>query len=58
MFDLPGFIAMRVARIGVERFEDLGFDTYVDEARFFSHRRAAHRQEPDYGRLVAAVALA
>ncbi|MGA2792082.1 MAG: peptidoglycan editing factor PgeF [Roseiarcus sp.] len=57
MFDLPGFIAMRVARSGVERFEDLGFDTYADESRFFSHRRATHRQEADYGRLVAAVTL-
>ncbi|MGO8835106.1 MAG: peptidoglycan editing factor PgeF [Roseiarcus sp.] len=57
MFDLPGFIAMRAARRGVERFEDLALDTYADEARFFSSRRAAHRAEPDYGRLVAAIAL-
>jgi YfiH family protein len=58
MFDLHGFIAMRLARSGVERFEDLGLDTYADETRFFSYRRAAHRREADYGRLVAAIALA
>ena len=57
LFDLPAFIAMRVARSGVEDFEDLAFDTYADEARFFSYRRSVHRGEPDYGRLVAAVAL-
>lgn len=57
MFDLHAFIEMRVARSGVERFEDLGLDTYADEARFFSYRRATHRQEADYGRLVAAIAL-
>ena len=57
MFDLHGFIGMRVARAGVGRFEDLGLDTYADEARFFSYRRATHRKEPDYGRLVAAIAL-
>jgi len=57
MFDLPGFIAMRVARSGVERFQDLGLDTYADETRFFSYRRAVHRREADYGRLVAAIAL-
>jgi len=57
MFDLPGFIAMRVARCGVEKFEDLALDTYADEARFFSYRRSVHRGEPDYGRLVAAIAL-
>ena len=57
MFDLKAFIAQRVARAGVETFEDLGFDTYAEEARFFSYRRASHRKEPDYGRLVSAIAL-
>ena len=36
---------------------DLGLDTYADEARFFSYRRKTHRGEPDYGRLVSAIAL-
>ena len=58
LFDLHGYIAERAARAGIARFEDLGLDTYADEARFFSYRRATHRQEPDYGRLVAAIALA
>lgn len=57
MFDLHGFIGMRIARSGVARFEDLGLDTYSDEARFFSYRRTTHRGESDYGRLVAAIAL-
>jgi copper oxidase (laccase) domain-containing protein len=57
MFDLPGYIAARVKNAGVGAFEDLGCDTYADEARFFSYRRATHRGEADYGRLVAAVAL-
>ncbi|MGO8740440.1 polyphenol oxidase family protein [Rhodoblastus sp.] len=56
-FDLPGFLAMRAARAGIGWFNDLGLDTYADEARFFSYRRTTHRQEPDYGRLVAAIAL-
>jgi YfiH family protein len=57
MFDLPAFIGLRVARSGVGQFEDLGLDTYSDEVRFFSYRRATHRGEEDYGRLVAAIAL-
>ena len=57
MFDLHGFIAMRLARAGVTQFEDLGVDTYADEERCFSFRRATHRGEPDYGRMVAAIAL-
>ena len=58
MFDLPGFIGMRLAHAGVTRFEDLGVDTYADEERCFSFRRATHRGEADYGRMVAAIALA
>jgi YfiH family protein len=58
MFDLHAFIGMRTARSGVVQFEDLGLDTYGDETRFFSYRRATHRKEADYGRLVAAIALA
>jgi YfiH family protein len=57
MFDLPGFIAMRLESAGVRAVDDLGLDTYADEARFFSFRRSTHRREPDYGRLVAAIAL-
>ena len=57
MFDLPGFIGHRLRTAGVGRFEDLALDTYADEVRFFSYRRTTHRKEPDYGRLIAAIAL-
>jgi YfiH family protein len=57
MFDLHGYIAERAARAGIESFEDSGLDTYADETRFFSYRRTTHRGEPDYGRLVAGIAL-
>jgi polyphenol oxidase len=57
MFDLQGFIAHRVDRLEVASFEALGVDTYADETRCYSYRRSVHRQEPDYGRLVSAIAL-
>jgi YfiH family protein len=56
-FDLPGFIAMRLSVAGVAAVDDLALDTYSDEKRFFSYRRTTHRGEPDYGRLIAAIAL-
>jgi hypothetical protein len=56
MFDLPGFIRMRLENAGVMMIDDLGIDTYADE-RFYSYRRSVHRKEPDYGRLVHAIAL-
>jgi YfiH family protein len=58
MFDLPGYIAERLARAGVEQVEDLGLCTYADPARFYSYRRTTHRSEPDYGRHINAIALA
>ena len=58
LFDLPGFIALRLEQARVGSIEDLALDTYLDEARFFSYRRSTHRAEPDYGRLIAAITLA
>lgn len=58
LFDLPGYIAARLARAGVARVEDVGHCTYGDPTRFFSYRRSTHRQERDYGRHINAIALA
>ncbi len=57
MFDLPGFIGHRLMSAGVGAFENLALDTYADETRFYSYRRSVHRKEPDFGRLIAAIAL-
>jgi hypothetical protein len=58
LFDLPGFISLRLVAAGVGTFENLGLDTYALEDQLFSYRRSTHRNEPDYGRLVSAIALA
>lgn len=57
MFDLAGFIRMRLARAGIARIDDTGIDTYPDE-QLFSYRRTVHRKEPDYGRQIHAIVLA
>jgi len=57
MFDLPGYIAARLARAGVEQFEDLRLCTYAEPARFFSYRRTTRLGEPDYGRHINAIAI-
>src|SRR5881394_3620019 len=56
MFDLAGFIRMRLENAGVLMIDDIGVDTYSDE-RFYSYRRSVHRKETDYGRHVHAIAL-
>jgi polyphenol oxidase len=57
MFDLPAYIMLRLKQAGLGRAHDLALCTYSDEARFYSYRRATHRGEKDYGRLVSAIAL-
>jgi YfiH family protein len=56
-FDLEAYVANRLAAAGVTRIEAMGLDTYADEDRFFSFRRATHRGEPDYGRQFSLIAL-
>ena len=57
MFDLPSFLIDRMKAFGIGIVVDLGLCTYADEDLFFSYRRATHRGEKDYGRLVSAIGL-
>ena len=57
LFDLPGYVAARLAAAGIAHIEDLAACTYADPARFYSFRRTTHLGEPDYGRHVSAIAL-
>ena len=56
-FDLPGYIAARLALTGVGAIDDCGLCTYAEPGRFYSYRRSQHRNEPDYGRHVNAIVL-
>ncbi|MHA6718169.1 peptidoglycan editing factor PgeF [Sphingomonas sp. RS6] len=57
-FDLEAYVVHRLALAGLRTIEALGLDTYADERRFFSFRRATHRGEPDYGRQISLIGLA
>ncbi|WP_375263758.1 peptidoglycan editing factor PgeF [Palleronia sp.] len=56
MFDLVGFGLDRLRAAGVEA-EWIGRCTYREPDTFFSYRRATHRLEADYGRLISVVRL-
>jgi copper oxidase (laccase) domain-containing protein len=56
-FDLEGYVLARLAATGVKRIEALGLDTYSDEERFYSYRRATHRGEANYGRQISIIAV-
>jgi purine-nucleoside/S-methyl-5'-thioadenosine phosphorylase / adenosine deaminase len=55
-FDLPGYIAHRLARLGLAAVGCAAHDTVADPERFFSYRRACLAGERDYGRALAAIA--
>jgi YfiH family protein len=56
-FDLEAYVAHCLAIAGVRTVEAMGLDTYADEDRFFSFRRATHRDEPSYGRQISIIGL-
>jgi polyphenol oxidase len=56
LFDLPGYIVARLLAAGIAA-DDMRLCTYADPVRFYSYRRATHQSEPDYGRLLSAIAI-
>ena len=56
-FDLGGYCASRLARCGVRHVTLCDDDTYSDEERFYSYRRATHRGETSYGRQISVIAI-
>ncbi|WP_142416384.1 peptidoglycan editing factor PgeF [Bartonella massiliensis] len=55
-FNLWAFIINQLKEAGVNA-SCVELCTYQDEQRFFSYRRATHRDEPDYGRQISAIML-
>jgi len=58
LFDLVGYVARRLHSAGITNIDRLDCDTFAEEASFFSCRRALHRSEEDYGRVISAISLA
>jgi YfiH family protein len=56
-FDLESYVVARLASAGIGKVQALGLDTYGDDQRFFSFRRATHRGEADYGRQISIIGL-
>ncbi|MEM7688522.1 MAG: peptidoglycan editing factor PgeF [Pseudomonadota bacterium] len=56
-FDLPGYIIARLKEAGIDQIDDLCRDTFPHPARYHSYRRASIAGEPNYGRMLALIAL-
>ena len=57
-FDLPGFVAHRLAAASIGGVHMASPCTYADAGRFFSYRRTTHLREADYGRQISAIVIA
>lgn len=57
MFDLPGYCAFKLSKIGLRSIYIKDVDTYFNEEDFFSYRRATHRNEKDYGRQISVISI-
>ncbi|MCU4653627.1 peptidoglycan editing factor PgeF [Roseibacterium sp. SDUM158016] len=57
LFDLPGYGLKRLRDAEIAGAEWTRHCTYRDANRFYSYRRATHRGEADYGRLLSAIRL-
>ncbi|MEG3154434.1 peptidoglycan editing factor PgeF [Sphingomonas sp. RB1R13] len=57
-FDLEAYVLARLQAAGIGAIEGVGLDTYADEQRFFSYRRATHLGQGDYGRQFSLIGLA
>jgi YfiH family protein len=56
-FDIEAYVMHRLAAAGLTKVIALGEDTYAQEQRFFSFRRATHKGEPGYGRQISLIGL-
>lgn len=56
-FDIAGYVAARLQRLGLAAVGLVAADTCADRDRFFSYRRRTLAQEPDYGRQLSAIVI-
>lgn len=56
-FDLPGYIAARLADAGLSKIADIGWDTFSHIARYHSYRRSMQAGKANYGRQISMIAL-
>jgi len=57
MFDLAGYVAGRLAALGIAGAGSIDADTCAEAERFFSYRRTTLAGEPDYGRELSAIVI-
>ena len=57
LFDLPGYIAAKLAAIGLAKNHTVTWDTFSNPERYHSYRRATQGGGSTYGRQISLIAL-
>lgn len=57
MFDLPGYVEMKLYKNGVRKVKILNEDTYSQNDKFYSYRRSTQAGEKEYGRQLSVICL-
>ncbi|MDH5722368.1 MAG: peptidoglycan editing factor PgeF [Alphaproteobacteria bacterium] len=57
VFDLSGYCAYRLSRVGVRNVTLMDVDTYSNDTLFYSYRRATHKNEKEYGRQISVISI-
>lgn len=57
LFDIAGYVAAQLWRLGVSAVGTVEADTCADAERFFSYRRKTLNREADYGRQLSAIVI-
>jgi hypothetical protein len=57
LFDLPSYIAAKLAKAGVSAIEPSLVNTFEDEDKFYSHRRGYIRGVKEEGRMISCIML-
>jgi hypothetical protein len=56
-FDLPGYVAYRLSRLGLSHIHICDHDTYTQEESYFSYRRTVHSRAKHFGCQFSAIAI-
>lgn len=56
-FDLEGYVAARLTKAGIGTVAKMDEDTYAQDQRFYSFRRATHAGDAGYGRQISLIGM-
>jgi YfiH family protein len=57
LFDLRKYVNFKITKFNIKYVENIDLDTFDEEKKFFSFRRAKKQGENDYGRCISAISL-